>query len=246
MADSSEISIERAAVRNGLLPIKRLRGTRISRIHQVAAALAFLLVVGERSALNSKPMIAGLFSGPSTVAVKKSKIDELRSGVESLGHVGRDAAVNASLTVSSLVHDGMPTLQRLPSTFTTIVGQTSAELKKACWQAGGREIVIGAAASGGVAGLCVSAILWTGDEHSKNMPGIAHGKRRRLIAATLATAGLAAYLSSLPIHGEDGGTHQFAEASAFTRRLGRSVAFAVAQWDEPLPIQKRKKKSFFR
>eukprot|EP00930_Biecheleria_cincta_P018093 TRINITY_DN14204_c0_g1_i1.p1 TRINITY_DN14204_c0_g1~~TRINITY_DN14204_c0_g1_i1.p1 ORF type:complete len:263 (-),score=35.53 TRINITY_DN14204_c0_g1_i1:342-1106(-) len=119
-----------------------------------------------------------------------------------------------------------------------------AELREACLMAGGPDVVLGAAAAGGTCGLCLGALLWSGDRppmaeqrlakalelaRSKNrtapLARLRRHLRRRLAIVSVASAGTAAYLCTLPTALE-GGTGVFAEASALARRLGRAAVAA--------------------
>ncbi|CAL1146678.1 unnamed protein product [Cladocopium goreaui] len=111
----------------------------------------------------------------------------------------------------------------------------------ACHQAGGKEVVLGAAAAGGTGGLCLGALLFSGESSAsaqqrlaetlqaaqqRNRTGLIRAKlrrgfRKRLILVSASSAAAAAYLCTLPTAME-GGFGPMAQLSGLARRLGRS------------------------
>mmetsp|Transcript_31896 Transcript_31896/g.68714 ORF Transcript_31896/g.68714 Transcript_31896/m.68714 type:complete len:226 (+) Transcript_31896:1-678(+) len=131
----------------------------------------------------------------------------------------------------------------------------------ACHQAGGKEVVLGAAAAGGTGGLCLGALLFSGESSAsaqqrlaetlqaaqqRNRTGLIRAKlrrgfRKRLILVSASSAAAAAYLCTLPTAME-GGFGPMAQLSGLARRLGRSgSAFGRTMLEEP-PASKSKQK----
>eukprot|EP00913_Durusdinium_trenchii_P035009 g32749.t1 len=132
----------------------------------------------------------------------------------------------------------------------------------ACEQAGGQEVVLGAAAAGGTSGLCLGALLFSGESSAaaqqrladaiqaaqlRNRTGVIRSKlrrgfRKRLLMLSAGSAAAAAYLCTLPTAME-GGSGFMAEASGIARRLGRSVgAFGHTMLQAPPSTRRKRRK----
>eukprot|EP00434_Breviolum_minutum_P034054 symbB.v1.2.030140.t1/scaffold3365.1/size58364/6 len=132
----------------------------------------------------------------------------------------------------------------------------------ACHQAGGQEVVLGAAAAGGAGGLCLGALLFSGESSAtaqqrladtiqaaqqRNRTGVIRSKlrrgfRKRLIMMSASSAVAAAYFCTLPTAME-GGSGPLAPFSNFARRLGRSgSAFGRTMLESPPPTTSKRKR----
>jgi len=117
------------------------------------------------------------------------------------------------------------------------------ELKFACRRAGGQSVVVGAAAAGGMGGLCVGAVLWTGEvkvptrgNATRAIMRLRRSARRRLLLLAAGSAVGAGYLTLLPAPWE-GGTGPLGQASASARRLGHAAAAFGRALRGPLPTR---------
>ncbi|CAE8592734.1 unnamed protein product, partial [Polarella glacialis] len=176
----------------------------------------------------------------------------------------RAAAVNGSDFVVARAREGLEVSRSALVNMPEAQKFASAELSLACERAGGKQVVLGAGAAGGTLGLCIGALLWSGDlslsaqqrlvealqaAKSKNrtapLARLRRGLRRRLAWVTAASAAATAYLCTLPTIAE-GGYGLSAHASGTARRLGRAAAAAGrALWEEP-PAPQRRFRPFLR
>ncbi|CAJ1338696.1 unnamed protein product [Effrenium voratum] len=137
----------------------------------------------------------------------------------------------------------------------------SVRVAAACERAGGQQIVAGAAAAGAAGGLCLGALLFSGDSAAAQKrladaisaaqqrnrtvairSKLRRGLRKRLLLLSATSAAGVAYLCTLPTPLE-GGAGLVAHGSAIARRLGRAAdAAGRTLVEEPPPSQRQRRR----
>eukprot|EP00933_Yihiella_yeosuensis_P056157 TRINITY_DN5519_c5_g1_i1.p1 TRINITY_DN5519_c5_g1~~TRINITY_DN5519_c5_g1_i1.p1 ORF type:complete len:249 (+),score=43.49 TRINITY_DN5519_c5_g1_i1:57-803(+) len=239
------------AQQRSLMSLQRRQNWRPIPYNAVAAIATMLIMV--RSNICSICML-----GTETRGRRLGTWKGIEGGASSF----KAAAVNGTSIVVAAgkqsLEVGQEALLRMPEARQSL----QREFAEACYRAGGRDVVVGAAAAGGTCGLCLGALFFSGElpQHVEKHIALAfdntnaktknrtvaaalkrfrRGFRRRLAWMTVTTAAATSYLCTLPIESQ-GGSGLGAKASGIARRLGRAAAAASRTLlEEPPPGQYR-------
>mmetsp|Transcript_23256 Transcript_23256/g.43717 ORF Transcript_23256/g.43717 Transcript_23256/m.43717 type:complete len:226 (+) Transcript_23256:52-729(+) len=192
------------------------------------------------------PLLGLVVLLPNQTGLRRSWASHLQAGPCATGleqslQVLRRVASNGSHAAAQALHQlaaYQDVLGELPQVRRAVAIRAAA----ATQQAGGRSVILGAAVAGGTGGLCLGALLWSGESpaaqkrlvdaiemaHQRNRTAalrtkLRRGLRRRLLLTSAASAAAAAYLCTQPTTLE-GGSEPMASATGVARRLGRAAA----------------------